>query len=394
METSKFKTKTMYQDRSDKQLKGVYPVAIDIGYSGVKVFAPNKVAIFPFFAKPFIDQGTLGTLSDDHIVYKDLDTNEEWLVGNEAQTDTNSNEATISDDAQYGRLRWQDPAYKVCARVGLGIALMPNKHGEKGNRKLVVQTGLPPRFQSDARYHREILAGHHHFSVKIGSKEPVVFDFELAPDDIHIMLQPMGTLYSAAITNDHRFVNSAQEYLSKNVLVFDAGFNTLDFFQVKNHAIKGSESFTNLGMKQVFKDTAAAIEQKYGEKISVSEMQSHLQNGMITVSDVSDYRNPSSRNEPFGDLLENASEKICDKAIAQMSQLFPLQNINYLIITGGTGAAWERNIRNTFKNMKTMTIISGNQNEAGLSFVFANARGYYMYLYSLLERQEKENEKR
>ncbi len=388
METSKFKTKTMFQQRADRQLKGVYPVAIDIGYSGVKVFAPNKVAVFPFFASPYIEKGTIGTLPEDFIIYRDLDNEETWLVGSHAQTDLNSNEATNSDDAQYGRLRWQDPAYKVSARVGLGIAMLPNKHAEIGNRKLVVQTGLPPKFIEDARYHRAALAGHHHFSIQIGSNAPVEFNFDLAPEDIYITMQPMGTLYSAAISNEHKFTGVSQEYLSKNVLILDAGFNTLDFFLVKNHAIKGGESFTNLGMKQVFIETSTAIQKKYGgDKIGVTEMQKYLKTGMVRTFDINTY---STKDEPFGDLLEQASEKVCKKAIAQMSQLYPLQDIDYLIITGGTGAAWERDIRNTFKNMQTLNIVSGNQNETSLPFVFANVRGYYMYLFEVLDAKEKQ----
>ena len=386
METVNFKTKTIFTNRSDKQLKGVWPVAIDIGYSGVKIFSPNKVAVFPSYAKPYVDKGTIGKLPDDFIVYKDLDTNESWLVGNMAQTDSNTNEAIDSDEANFGRQRYFDPMFKVIARTGLGISMIPNKYAEMGSRKLIVQTGLPPKFISDNVHLRKVLSGHHHFSVKIGSNNPVEFDFELNDDDINIILQPMGTLYSAAINNDHKFTNQATEYLSKNVLIFDAGFGTLDFFLVKNHTIKNSETFSNLSMKQVFMETTEAIQKKYGgDKISVSDMQKYLKTGLVRTYDVMTF---STKDEPFGDLLEEASNKVCKRAIDKMAQTYPLQELDYLIVTGGTGAAWERNIKNTFKNMTTLNIVSGNQNETNLPFIFANVRGYYMYLYSTLEMKE------
>lgn len=389
METVSFKTKTMFTNRSDKQLKGVYPVALDIGYSGVKIFSPNKVGVFPSYARPYVNNGTVGKLPDDYIVYKDLDSGENWLVGNMAQTDVNVNEAIDSDEAIYGRQRYFDPMFKVISRVGLGIAMMPNKYAEIGSRRLVVQTGLPPKYTSDSTILRQVLSGTHNFSVQIGSNKPVEFHFELKPEDIHIIIQPMGTLYSAAINSEHRFTNASTEYLSKNVLIFDAGFGTFDLFLIKNHSIKNSESFSNLGMKQVFKETSDAIYQKYGEKVSVSEMQRLLKTGYVRTFDRQTF---STKDEPFGDLLEAASEKVCMNAIEKMAQIYPLQEMDYLIITGGTGAAWENMIRSKFKNMQTLNILSGNQNETTLPFVFANARGYYMYLFSILEKEIMQKE--
>ena len=386
METIKFKTKTFFQERPDKQLGSVYPVALDIGYSGVKLYSPNKVAVFPSYAKPYVDKGTVGTLPENYIIYRDLDTNEEWLVGSEAQTDVNMNEVIDSDEAMYGRQRYLDPMFKVIARVGLGIAIMPNKHGNIGNRRLVVQTGLPPRFTDDSAILRKVLSGHHRFSIQIGSKKPEIFDFNLESDDIHIIIQPLGTLYSACISNEHKFTGSAKEYLAKNVLIFDAGFGTFDLFLLKNHAIKNSETFSNLGMKQVFKETSEAIRKKFGTNISVAEMQKILQTGMVRTFDRETF---STKDEPFGDLLEEASNKVCRNAIEKMAQIYPLQELDYLIVTGGTGAAWEPTIRETFKNMQTLKILSGNQNETSLPYIFANVRGYYMLLFSTLERDTK-----
>ena len=231
-----------------------------------------------------------------------------------------------------------------------------------------------------------MFVGHHHFSVKIGSNKAVEYNIDIDSDDVLIMMQPMGTLYSAAINADHKFTSVSKEYLKKNVLIFDGGFGTFDLFLVKNHEIKNSESFSNLGMKQVFKETAKAIQQKYGETISVTEMQKLLKTGYVRTFDRATY---STKEEPFEDLLNEASEKVCRQAIEKTAQIYPVQELDYLIITGGTGAAWESEIKKTFKNMQTLTIVSGNQNETDLPYFFANARGYYMYLFSYIESQEK-----
>ena len=65
-------------------------------------------------------------------------------------------------------------------------------------------------------------------------------------------------------------------------------------------------------------------------------------------------------------------------AVAWMTQMFPLYEYDYLIITGGTGAAWSQRIRDILKDMETLKIVNGNCNDT-LPFVFANVRGYYLY---------------
>ena len=70
-----------------------------------------------------------------------------------------------------------------------------------------------------------------------------------------------------------------------------------------------------------------------------------------------------------------------------MAQVYPLNEIDYLVVTGGTGDAWEREIRNTFSGMDTLTILSGNQTDTSIPMILANARGYYMYRCSALEEK-------
>ena len=64
-------------------------------------------------------------------------------------------------------------------------------------------------------------------------------------------------------------------------------------------------------------------------------------------------------------------------------------NHNYLVITGGTGAAWYNQIKDHFKDMNTLKIIAGNQND-NIPFIFSNVRGYYMAMYNkLIKRNGK-----
>lgn len=383
MNTKDFKTRTEMIARDNGQLQGAWLVALDIGYSAVKVYSPNSVAMFPSYAKPYTNRGTVGKLPNDFITYTDLDTNEQWLVGSMAQEDNTVNEAIDSDEALFGRQRYYDPMFKVVARVGLAMGMMPNKHGDIGGKKLYVQTGLPPKYiKDDAEPLREALAGSHHFSVKIGSNMPVEFMFDLLPENIFVIMQPMGTFYSILFDNTHKYVEDANGYLKKNILVFDAGFGTFDLFMIKNHSVKESQTFSNLGMKQVFLNTADAIRKKYGQSVGVAEMQKYLEAGTVRRFD---RKNLTTEDVPFADLLESAVDKVSSEAIEKMAQVYQLQEVDYLVITGGTGAAWKDKIRSRLAGMTTLKVVDGNQNDTSLPFVFANVRGYYMYRYAIMK---------
>ena len=384
METKSYKTKTILIEKNNGQLAGVYPVALDIGYSAVKIFSPNKIASFPSFATPYVNKGIIGDLPSDFISYSDLETGENWLVGSNAQADTSTNESIESDEALFGRQRYYDPMFRVIACTGIGLAMMPNRHGDIGKRKLVIQTGLPPRYTNDSDDLREALTGRHHFTLRVGNNKPVEFDFTLSSEDISIMMQPMGTFFSVVKDSKNRYVSNIKDFISRNILIFDAGFGTFDLFLIKNHAVKDSQTFSNLGMKRVFQETIEKIKKEYGVTLSVSDMQKYLETGEVKIFDRKNFR---SSLKPYGHLLEEASAAVCRQAVEKMAQVYPLNEIDCLVITGGTGAAWEREIRNTFSGMDTLTILSGNRNDTSLPFIFANVRGYYMYRCSALEER-------
>ncbi len=375
MNTKDFKTKTEMIGRDNGTLNNAWLIGIDIGYSSVKVMSCNKLCVFPFAAVPYKNNGTVGRLENDYITYKD-ENGEEWLVGKTAQEEFDD---TTSDRATYGRQRYDDPAFIVCARVGLALGLMPNKFGKVEGKKVVIQTGLPPKYKDDAPILRDVLSGHHKFSIKIGSYDAQEYDFVIDPDNVFITMQPMGTLYSVSINNERKFIPESQHYLSKNLIVFDPGFGTFDLFYIKGHRIVDDQTFSDLGMKQVFNETANEIAKRFHKTVSVSEMQKYLETGEVTIFD---RRALSSHSESIAEILENAANKICDKAIDKMVQVYPdIENVDFLVITGGTGAAWKNRIKDRLKGLSKLTIIDGNQNDDKLSFIYANVRGYYMYRY-------------
>lgn len=390
MDTRKFKTKTMLADRNNPRVAGKWLVALDVGYSAVKFFAPNAIGSFPSYAeRVYISHGTVGKLSDEHIRYTDLDTGEVWIVGQVAQDNISIEDAAIAEGMLYQKERYNDPMFKVIARTGLGLALRKNQFGAPKGSEVVVQTGLPPKYLdeqsgSDVSFLSDVISGEHHFSLKIGSAPALEYHFQIPAENVFITAQPKGTLYSISANKENHLIRDAVSYFSKKLMIFDAGFGTVDLFPLQNHEIGNWQTLRNLGMKRVLEETAARIQQKYGQSIAVPSMQKYLDTGMFRMVNK---KERTAKDVPFGEMLEAASKDVCMMALKQMEDIYPIMEYDYLVITGGTGAAWKPYVHEFYKNIDTLKIIDGNQND-DLPFVFANVRGYYLMRLSLLNSKE------
>lgn len=383
-DTSNFRTKTSFIKRKNVKAEGVWEIAIDIGYSAVKLFSPNIVARFPYYAKRIDDSFTYaGEAPTSSILYRDLETGQMWLVGEKAQdimsaSDTSDSEATI-----YPRERYYSEMYRVLTNTGLGIGLMSNEYGSRGNDKLVVQTGLPEGYMDDKEKITNSLAGHHRFALKIANGSWQQFDFELPLENIFVMSQPKGTLFSVCMNTNGTFHANAKKYLSSSVIVFDPGFGTLDIFPILKGTVGHGETYQDLGMKRVLQETSRLIKENFKVDIPVPAMQKYLSTGKVRYVDKKSFPFVSKEYE-FGDLLADASSKICQEAIMRMTGAIELDDYNYMIVTGGTGAAWFNQIKDIFKDFTTLEVIQGSQND-DLPFVFSNVRGYYYYRYNKLK---------
>lgn len=390
METSKFKTKTELEFRNNGHTKNVYEVALDIGYSAVKLFGPCVVARFPSYAKKVgPDFSFLSNVDDLTIIYTDNKTKERWLVGETAQSQISRNDTSVSEAALYGRERYGTPMFKVLARVGLALGMLDKVNGKyvidfkPEEKTLVVQTGLPEKYLSmDKEYMTEILAGTHDFTLSIGSTE-LHFNFDLSTDNIYVMSQPTGTLFSICYEKNGSAHADAAEIMHSSALIFDPGFGTLDIFPFKNGTVDGNgETFPDLGMKRVMQDTVNRLRKEEGVDISVPALQQHLEAGYINHID----RKLNAKKVEFGNILRECNRNVCEEAIETLLSIYDISDYKYVIITGGTGAAWFQMIKDRFQNAidaGVIQIINGNRND-NLAFVYSNVRGYYLYRHMKL----------
>ncbi len=382
METRDFRTKTNLMERDNGKIKGVWEIALDIGYSSVKVISPNTVASFPSYARR-IDESFqfAGETPKESILYKDLATNEMWIVGERAQMLIATGDTSDSESSLYGRDRYSNDMFRVIANTGLGFGYLDNQIASPApSDKIIIQTGLPERYMNDEDDLKDSLAGKHGFALKIGNNDWKKFAFDININNIFVMSQPKGTLFSVCIDKNGQFVPDAAKYLSSSVLIADPGFGTFDVFPIVEGAVASGETYSDLGMKRILQETAKLIKENYNINIYVPAMQKNLESGTVRFIDK---KNLVTRDYQFEKLLAQANAKICDEAINRMTSSFNIADFSYLIITGGTGAAWFNQIQEKLKKVSHLHLIKGNQNDE-LDFIFANVRGYYLYRFNKL----------
>lgn len=399
MSTANFRTKTIFIKRKNCSAGNAWGIAVDIGYSGTKLFSPNCVACFPSFASPV--EGAMLEVSapgETNILYRDGETGIIWKVGKAAQDAVSTQDPDQNSTAIYGRQRYFNPMYLVIARTAMGIACTKNEYGDPNEKKICLQTGLPNSYlKSDTPLIREALTGTHIFDLKIGSKEWKHYEINLEKEDINVMAQPIGTLLSVSADNNGAATQDSMKYLRASVAICDPGFGTMDCFSLKGGEMKKVETSTEFTMLKVLAETSEKIFRKYNTEIPVPAMQKYLERGYITQFNRATKR---GSNVDFNDVLDTCNKEIAGKTIDKLCELFDnLLDYDYLIVTGGTGEAWYPYFVDAFQGLPNLTLIPGNQNTEGmltavdgtaqpLPFIFSNARGYYMFLQRKLSQEK------
>ena len=388
LSTKKFKTKTEFVPRNNGHIPGTWELAIDIGYSAVKLFSPNIIARFPSYAmKVENDFNYMSDAPANSILVRDLNLNELWLVGEQAQYQIDTRNSLDSENTLYGRDRYTSPMFSIIVKASLAIGMLDNEFGTYNNEPIVIQSGLPELYMSDKDILIDVLAKPHRFEIKIGNDEWKSFDIKIEKENIYLMSQPKGSLLSVCIDKDGSWHPEAKKYMNSSVLVFDPGFGTLDLFPIRSGVVGHGETFADLGMKRILQETANKIKQEYNVTIQVAAMQPCLETGTVRVGNVKLFE---SSDEPIGEFLVEASHKVFEDAIERMVNSVNIMDYDYMIITGGTGAAWKHYIQEKFKKLSTLQLLYANQNDS-LPFVYSNVRGYYLYRFNMLGKEQAKN---
>ncbi len=381
MQMTNYITKSESLPRQNIAVQNVWPVGIDYGFSGVKGLAPNKAFCFPNCAVKVDSFDAVLEPSETDILLRDSDGC--WVIGSKAHELMSAQNAMNYEDEMYGRNRYFSPVFRALMKAGLGIALTSNYVRPYKGETVIVQTGLPPKYREmDTEMMVEALEGDYDFEMKLGTGQFLSYRFSIAEENIYVMDQPMGSLFSAITMPDGSFSQEGRSVLKSNTVVFDPGFKTLDIYDISGGMFKGSNTFDTLGMYEVFKRTADYANDRYKANMTVAGMQGALRKGSFTAFD---RRTLSSRAIDFSGILEKNTMGVCGEAVDKLLGLYNyLQDYEYLIVTGGTGDAWMPYIIDKFKGMASLQILSANKNDPSLSNTYSNVRGYYYYLVKSL----------
>ena len=234
---------------------------------------------------------------------------------------------------------------------------------------------------------KSIFIGHHEFMIKLGSNNWMPFSFDVLPENFAIMPQPMGTLVSVATDKNGGSLPEASKYFSSNLLIMDPGFGTLDTFNISNHFISTPpKTWDNLGMLRVLQETQKLIKADKDVTIPIPAMQKILGNGyFMTKLNKQTMKRDQVDITPY---LSEANKNVCKEAIDTINGCYNfLQDMSYLVVTGGTGAAWLGYIQNFYKEMDSLKVIDGAANDT-IPAIFSNVRGYYMQQLNNLKNKK------
>ena len=369
MDTRSFSTKTERRVKENPRVNGTRIIGLDIGYSGPKGFHENGNFRFPNFCQKMTGE-QFGELNKNEIIYEDLETGDKYYVGDIA-TKSLREDSVVTEDSLFGRNHYLHPNFLVVTRTALAFSLWDGAATDGSN--LFIQTGLPPAYLAkDELYLRNVLQQRHHFAVTAG-KERKVFDITLNKEQIDVMYQPMGTFYSIVFDNDGKMTPAVKDYMNSNLLLFDGGFGTLDKFLVCGKELKIKDTNSNLGMRRLLDETRKLILEDIGVDISIPAMQTCLKTGEVKKTDIINLKVDSYSIDGY---LEKANELVREEAFESIKDY--VFDIKYLIMSGGTGAAWCDYFKERLKGISSLKVIPGNQG-SNLPMVYANARGYYMY---------------
>lgn len=385
IKASQFKTRTQLEPKDNPKIEGLYLEAIDFGFSGVKGFTQDAYFCYPSYAKKVESSISFAAPKKTDIQYRD-EAGNLWDVGEGAIATISASESNESDDNVYGRNRYFTDMFKVLIETGLVLGI---KNPDLLNKdELCIQTGLPPTYMAEDE-HKIInsMAGKHHFWIKVGTGAWIEYDFELKKENVFVMPQPMGSLFSAIVGPNGNMLEIAKDILNSNVLVFDGGFKTFDIFPVRfGKPLKG-ETFDNLGMREVFSRTCKKIMERYQVNIPVFVLQNKLEDGEIKVLDDPVLLKRSSKS--FEDILNEETINVCEDMFKKTILMYnSFLEEKYICVTGGTGAAWMEHIKDKLKDMDELNVLGANKND-NLPHIYSNVRGYYMFLYRFLKKQRK-----
>lgn len=172
------------------------------------------------------------------------------------------------------------------------------------------------------------------------------------------MSQPAGTYYDAAISN--------KAFLTRNVLILDAGYYSVDwiffFADEPKLRLSGTSKFAT---SYLLEQASARLQKAYDVKLSPARIERLICDGFDTI--------PVGMDDiPVDAILKKAVEEICPKAIKDVQSVCRYfdDTVEIVLLTGGSGKYYEAAVRKLYPKAEIMIPEKP---------VSANVRGFWVY---------------
>lgn len=377
MQTKDFKTRSEIVVQKSPSNEFYYPIGLDVGYSGVKVYTENKRSCFPSFTRKAPDNtiSFRNSLPTDIQLFMDGET---WDIGELAYDGFRTGDSSVSEVERSERDRYYSNTFRAISLTGIGIALLENEISSIGDRKILIQTGLPAKYMDDAPYLIDALSGDFSFKIRLGGGDWNTFSFSLGEDNfLKPLPQPIGALLSAAYNKDGTPSKIASQLFNLNTVILDPGGNTFDLSAIIRGRYQNdlSKTYPELGMRAVFERTCQKIREKYNVSLTVTALQKKLEEGTIKTFD---RKARSSASHDFSDLLEESRKEVFEEVIKEVDSSYKFfTEYNYAIASGGTYEIWKDDFADLLKNIEGLQIIPANINDPSIPNFYSVSRGYY-----------------
>lgn len=376
----------------------VVPMGVDIGYASVKVYSVFGHHIFPSFPIKVRNDFNMAPKST-YIKYKD-ERGRLWYVGEVARKVIETGKIPAQSQTLFGRQRINSEEYLVLLRLGIFFGLLKRydeDHLEYAkNVKLKIKSGLPEDYIiGDTNTLKERFHGHHNFKVQLGHHDwvNVSFDIDMNKDEITVISQPFGTLWSMVGNRYGEIENYS--LLEKNVLIYDGGFHTIDtFFNLGGVGQGTSSTWDDLAMHEVYKRTIEDILKATGGKGPSYE---YLLDKYIDSDENPGevfYEN-KQRYQFRQDFIRNL-EAVAKESIEQLDTMYnKMADVDVIIMTGGTGKAYYPFFKARY-DLDGLQVLLAEKNDSpnpveNFSPIFANVVGYFNCLMAEMRSEVEED---
>lgn len=329
-------------------------ISIDPGFDTMKVVANGHTFKFPFNVVE-TDERKMNdyNLQDDFLLYKD-EHGITSRVGQYARELIFERKTDIAEGNQmetfYTEGRFTSGSFIVGIRTAIALAIRQEGFPSNFNGNIYLMIALPHACRD--RFAPTVIgsaAGSHQFYLRAGTERERRYSFHIAEQNIFTVSQTIAAILGETSDDFGRIDREKFFYLSNGpTLVLDGGYYTMGVVELsKSGSVDDNktESDTTHAMRNVNMAVAEKVQavrpdvQHYVIEYLLKQNDGKLRymaDGKVAMLDLNLLRSEAMTN-------------VCSDFIAHLNQKYNnLLDINYVLITGGTGANFYEQIKDYY----------------------------------------------